>query len=380
VAHIPTVSVYRIKHPSTPWMVRFLSNGRRPRRYFQSQNDAEVYAAELRAKFGRFGTSHLELEPQQAAEYFAAREILPHGVGLVEAARFFVRHGGAAPIQRGPTLREAWVAFFESKARRSDGYQVQLSSQCEPLLDALGWDQRLGTIPSERLEAAIEKSNGVDETKANRRRMLFTFWKWAAGRWRLGENAMAHVKRWDVRRGTPKFHTRADVRRLLEAVCQLEPMLLPAVALRAFAGLRAVEVRRLVTLGLQGDIHVAERSITIRAEVAKAVGPEGRGAPRVIEDLPTRVWDWLGLGPLVWPADAAIRLRPCWQLAGVAPIKNGLRHAFCTHAAAYYSSLEKAAKNAGHDVDTMRKHYMGLVVRSAALRYFATGPAGWREP
>jgi len=375
------VAVNRMNKPYTPWRVRWRVPGspRPERRFFKTRAAAVEKRDAVLAQFAQHGAAAFALTPHAAAEWRDAREILPADVSLVDAARFYLKHRGAAPVARGPTVRVAWVAFCASRAGRSHHYQVQLAGQCEPLLEVVGWDQRLAMVQTEALEAAITAGGGAEETKANRRRMLATFFRWSVQRHSLGVDPMAMVRRWPVTRGSPRFYTPAQLRRLLEALAERAPHLIGAVALRAWAGLREIEVRRMVRGHyLEADLRPKTRAILVRAEVAKATGPEGRGRPRLIEGLPANLWAWLKVSPPVWWSMKSIAsLRPCFALANVAPIKNGLRHSFVTYAAAWYESLEKAAMVAGHDTEVMRAHYLGLATKKQAQEWFAIDPAGW---
>lgn len=371
-----TVKVYRVKKPYTPWMVR---HGKQ-RKFFATRAEAEDHRTQLLETLEAYGQAGLQLSPHEAAEARRAQALLPEGLDLETAVRGYLKalREHRAPTH-GPTLREAWVAFFETRTVLSRAYQVQLSSQCERLLEAIGWDKRLAAVRAGQIDTALAAGHAADETRANRRRMLRTFWTWARERYHLEANPFATVRRWRVTRGTPQFYSPAQIRRLLEVVAQRHGYLQAGLALRAFAGLRDVEVRRIRKLDLyEDDVRAHERTVLVRAEVAKATGPEGRGRPRLIQDLPPTLWAWLEISPaLWWPANVAETLRPCFSLAGVERIRNGLRHSFATYAAAWYGSLDQAALVCGHDTAVLVAHYQGLATRAQAQEYFDSVPGAW---
>lgn len=370
------VKLYRVAHPSTPWMVRYLFEGRRVRRHFTSEAQAKDYARGLREKLQEHGTAALTIAAHEVLEFRQARDVLPPEFSLTEAVRFFLQHKDAVPVPRGPSVREAWTAFFESRLDRSSAYRTQLSSQCEPLLEAIGWPRQLSQVQPQECEAAIAAGKAATETRANRRRMLSTFTRWARMRYRLPGDPMESVRRWEVRRGSPRFYSVAQTQALLKALGQREPAMLPGLALRCFAGLREVELKRMVALGVsETDIRRGRaRTILVRSEVAKASGEGGRGQPRLIEGLPPTLWRFVPAGPLWWPRNPAEILRPLFRQCGIEPIKNGFRHSFVTYAVAWYESMEKAALVAGHSTDVLAAHYRGLATRAQAKKYFAIKP------
>jgi hypothetical protein len=354
--------------------VRYVIDGHRIRKHFADQGAAAIHLQQMQQKLEMHGTAALTASPHEIDELRKARELLPDAVSLVDAARAWLRHREARPVDKGPTLREAWVAFFEAKLDRSDGYRMQLESQCEPLLEVLGWARRFTRVQPEEIEAALKAGDVAEETRANRRRMLATFTAWTVSRYRMQDDPMTHVRTFAVKRGTPRFYSPQEMAALFAEIEQRAPQMLAGLALRAFAGLREVELKRMIRLELTPDVRMRDRTILIRSEIAKATGPEGRGRPRLIESLPPTVWRFLKGNAVWWPRNPAEVLRPAMQAIGMRLIKNGLRHTFVTYAAAHYESLEKAAMVAGHSTDVLKEHYRGLATRAQARRYFAIKP------
>jgi len=354
-------------------------DGLKQQRFFKTRVEAEAFAREWQERIAAAGVEAAKWSAAELREYRQARALLPDGVSVVDAARAWRRLQAMGKVTTaGPRLREAWSAFFEAKADRSAAYRTQLTSQLEPLLELIGWDVCCGAIQSEAIEQAIEARGGVDETKANRRRMLGTFLAWAVRQYGLPTNPMERVRQWRVKRGSPRFYAVEEMRRLLVAVAEREPRLLPGLALRWAAGLREVEVRRLIRGGWwQEDVRATEQVVFIRPEVAKAAGPDGSGRSRMLDGLPPTVWAWLALPEAErpwWPANLAEVLKPCFEAAGVVPKKNGFRHSFCTYAAAWYRSLETAAAVAGHTTAVLQRHYLGHATHAQAKAYFGLTP------
>jgi integrase len=140
------------------------------------------------------------------------------------------------------------------------------------------------------------------------------------------------------------------------------------VAIGAFAGLRAAELRRLDW----SAVDLERKIITLRANQAKT-------ASRRIIPISNNLAQWLSKLPrqgLVVPntkipveaTALAKKLKIAWP-------HNGLRHSYISYRIALVKDAAKVALEAGNSPDIIFKHYRELVTEEAAKDWFAISPA-----
>ena len=345
------------------------ATGKQCRRFFARREDAEIFQADLRKQVRSVGVSALALTPAEIREYREAKE-MADGADLVTVAKEWRKR---IKVSDCPTLSAAFLRFMADQEGNGDPYQRALRANVGALLDQLGTGRRVDEPTPGEIEGALLAFPHAAETLANKRRMLTTFIAFCRRQGWRSDDPMQRVRKFKVARPTAQFYSVPQCRALLEAVAVGAPWLLPAVALRLFAGVRSYETKRLAA-DWTDDVQPAHRRILIRAEVAK--GRAGSPRPRLIEGLPDPVWRWLDLGPLWWPSWGDEMLRSALG-ESVPEIKNGLRHTFATYAVAYFESTEKTARIMGNSAEIVRKHYAGLATRAQAEEFFALAPEGW---
>ena len=261
------------------------------RHFFRTKLDAETFAHALKAQVHHAGAPALALTPAEIREYREAKAAA-EGADLVQAAREWRERIAGS---HSPTLTAALEAFLTDQQGNSAGYQYALKAAVGALIERIGPGRSVAEPSAGEIESALLAFPHALETRANQRRMFATFMAWCRRRgWRT-DDPMLRVRQVRVPRPTPHFYTVDQVKRLLVAVGEGAPWLLPAVALRLFAGVRSYEVKR---MAMDWPEDVGHDRILVRAEVAK--GRAGAPRPRLIEGLPN-VGAWLELSPLWWP-------------------------------------------------------------------------------
>ena len=153
--------------------------------------------------------------------------------------------------------------------------------------------------------------------------------------------------------------------------------LTPVLTLRAHAGLRACEVKRMK----ESDIYWDKKLIDIRGEVAKRQSPD-RPLPRKLEDLPETVWPWLnsvgGSEARIDTCNLYKRMKAVLEEADVSYRRNCLRHCFCSYAYSLMGDDGVVRKWSGHRKEkTFYDYYVNvnLTSKAEAIEYFALTPA-----
>ncbi len=164
--------------------------------------------------------------------------------------------------------------------------------------------------------------------------------------------------------------TPAQMRALLAAAA---PDILPALAIGAFAGLRTAELSRLDW----SEIKLGEGVIVVGAEKAKT-------AQRRLVPISDNLAAWLAphvrsFGPVNPSTDDRGMnhqlMRGAARPAGVAWVKNGLRHSFVSYRLAVTHDPARVATEAGNSPSMIHRHYKALVTEAQGREWFALMPA-----
>jgi len=142
------------------------------------------------------------------------------------------------------------------------------------------------------------------------------------------------------------------------------------LAIGAFAGLRTAEINRLEWC------DIGKQHITIQAGKAKT------GARRIIPILPPLASVLRlhtpgegKLSPFKNETHLSRLLSDCFRAVDVEPVKNGLRHSFCTYRIAATQNVAQVALEAGNSPTMLFQHYRELATKKQASAWFAVRPA-----
>ena len=174
----------------------------------------------------------------------------------------------------------------------------------------------------------------------------------------------------------PEILTVDEVRRVFRAAEKIDPGLIPVLTLRAHAGLRSCEIKRMN----EEDVHWKYKLIDIRKEVAKSKSPD-KPLPRKIEGLPKTVWEWLAsVGGENFKLDRVNlckRILAVFKEAEVEYKKNCFRHSFCSYGFSLIGDDGKVRKWSGHrSASAFYNNYVNvsLCSKAEAIDYFAILP------
>ena len=122
----------------------------------------------------------------------------------------------------------------------------------------------IGEVTWEDINIYLKRNPWRQETRADHRKVLNTFFQWAVDIERIPVNPLKKSKRIAIKRGTPDFFSEEEAERFLRQVEKDDPGFVCSMLLGLFAGIRAQEVCRM----RQDDIRIDEQQIYIRSEVA----------------------------------------------------------------------------------------------------------------
>ncbi|MCB1090845.1 MAG: tyrosine-type recombinase/integrase [Verrucomicrobiae bacterium] len=316
---------------------------------------------------------------------FANRRLQGLGISPREAIELAANYQERA--QRSASFSELAEELIEAKrqAGRSHRHERDLKSKLGRFGATFG-DRSVSTIESSEIIDWLHQLQVGAGSINSYRRILNLAFKFAMKRGYRVDNPVSHVERMDSTQREVEILTVQEIRLLLEAA---EPPILPAIAIAAFAGLRASEIEGTKDHpGLKwAEIDFDEGTILVRAEVAK--GRSRRHVP-ISDNL--RSW-LIAAGHRegnLWPKNGRKLFEAAKRAAGFGgdrsesqvthPARpwprNGLRHCYASYHLARYRNPAELVLNLGHhdDADTLFNHYRGLVKPSDADAYWSITP------
>ena len=334
------------------WQVNVPANmsaeGKRERRFFEKERDAERFASSLRAKFGKGIRGELidYRLSQMAAE--AAAILEPYGASILDAAKAYEANAKARGVNE--TFRDRYDRFV---ADNENDWSARYRRDMETVPQWVGEDFMklpVASITPAIIEEALRKNGAAAKStrKSRSARVLPVL------------NERTRKKRAiniEIMEG-------GQVEAML-AACQT-PEETRAVALLLFAGIRPDashgEISRL-------DWSAVEKStIYISGEVSKTdtdrhipITPKLR---RLIKGHPKS-------GPVKFDRYDK-RIQELRKAAGIAGKQDITRHTFASHfLAAYGEDTTKAAMGHTPNSGTLFRHYRRAVTKQQGKEYFA---------
>lgn len=355
---------------TAPWVVRYYVRRKPVRRFFETKEDAEQHAREVRE------TVRSGADPRQIAE--ANRLIAGTGLdmaSLIRAGLDYIRNSGATALSPTATFsdgvkmvfanavhcRSATIAGYRSKLRQLErvfGSRVAASitnADVQTYLDQLA--DRRGVV-----------GNATPDTKQTMLRHIRMVLR-AIGMTTPLPRLLVNVPR--VRE--IRFFSIDELRTILSAA---EARDRGFVALALFAAIRPQTVERLPA----ECVKPADKLIRIPGELSKDHRPHFLETVPIGTDRemrpgpPDALWDWLARYPFEPRRWAPIQRRLRRALGG-RWIHDGLRHSGATYYRAKYGAAATAELLTHVSIKMVNQHYAGVVTRAEADRFFGITPA-----
>lgn len=355
----------------TPWEVSFPRRGplAAKRRFFPTEEEAHKAVAEwLR------GSASVNLGKRVVDEVAYVRGLLPEGVTLTEAVRFFLQHHRTvAPA----TLRQIADAYLLDVSRSaSPKYRETIGYAVAEFLSAFGEETPVSALTKAALIGYIKAPDSYWR-RYDRKRCVSCLVSKARELDALVANPLDGWKFEDAPKATPHVLTNEAAQRILEHTLAERPELVPAFALQLFAGIRTEELSRPEGEGkrpLRWDDVVMGQRINVPVEVSKT---DDR---RVVAFWPAALTHWLNAvqhpttGPIC-PVDALedAKSRLLSTLDGVDFRQNDFRRTYASNAYALHGAAVQDWM--GHtDGRMLKRHYRDFVEPEKASAYFASKP------
>jgi len=361
------VRVRKYRHPRLKFVVNYREAGKRKRKFFETKEEAQSFAAFKNAELRKCGVEGAEFSSrlrEEAAE--CVERLSAYGKTLTDATDFLVAYLKASERSiTAAALVEQLIA-----AKKADGMSKRYIEDLRSRLPrfAKKFDgQMVATITSTEIDNWLRALEVGATTRNNFRRTLVMTFNHAIARGYATDNPAAKTAKAKVVDSPPGILTVQQTARLLEAA---PPELLPYVAIGAFAGLRRAELERLDW----SDVHFDADLIEVTAQKSKTA------RRRFVKIQPNlRAW----LLPVrkhtgkVTPDNFPKKLDAAREAAGITEWPdNALRHSFASYHLAHFKDAAALALEMGHtDSGVIFNHYRQLVRPKEAERYWNIKPA-----
>ena len=298
-------------------------------------------------------------------EFVAARNMIGDA-SIVEAARFYA--------ERRPTQSVTISAYDAVEefllAKSSDGVGIRYIQDCRSRLRRFGkaFAMPMASVTSTLMETWLRGVAKHPRTRNNFRKHLVTLFRWARDRGFLPREAQTEAERLTLAKNKGQdieVFSPAAIATLLKAA---DDTLRPYLAIRAFAGVRDSEMRRLTWENVRFEQGVIE----IRAGQAKTAS---RRLIPIVPNLQAWLSPYRGRKGRISYANAERIARRVAAENTVNWIHNGLRHGFGSYRLAVLKDAAQVAHEMGNTERVVHRCYKELVTESEGKEWFAVMPA-----
>lgn len=346
-----------------------MNGGKRRRRFFHSEEDANVFATELNEQRASVSSWFLALPGEVQSAVHTAFDLMgARAKELPVAARMYIE----SQVIELKTVPEVVALCLES--RKQMGIRASSQNSLKSTLNRFAEDHKarlVSEIKPTDIDAWLNSRSvaqgprkGEPISRPTRRGLitdLRTLFSFAMSRRFCVSNPARAIERpahEDMPRG---ILTVPQCRTLLKWVQQNDPGMLPCICLTLFAGIRPDEARWLSLDDLKG------KEIRIAGEFAK-------GRQRRVVEKNVTLKAWLKLGGEFPPAESSFRERIEAIHAVVTPWPHdALRHSFISYRCPI-AGIKTTAQEAAHSEDTLIRHYRAIVSKGDAEKFWALRP------
>jgi integrase len=366
----------KVEGREKPWKVEVIAElsetGKRQRLFFDTKQKALGEIERLKARKDNFGRSLAMMSAARIAEAGEAYKLLePHGVGLLDAVRGFLkRHAESLNSRPWKEVFEEYLAMPKKRRPKylRDLKEAQEATRC---FDAMA----IADISPASVNKAL--SSLAPSTRNARLRILRAVFNYGIKRKLLRENPGDQLDFAQLERDDVEVLTVNQVSGLLNAALDTDLELLPWLVFGAFCGLRAEgELARLEW----SHVNLPEKHVVVRVSTSKTSRRRtvkiSDNALQWIEAYRQRGGTMEGRVVPLEKSALTKRRRALQKKAGIDSwIQAGLRHTFCSAWLMVHKDADELVLLSGHkDKETMWRHYFGVIEESEARRFWAIMP------
>ena len=389
IKHDTGIYEYRDRNRKRPFIWRQMVKGKQVSESFDTLAKAKAAKKSHKAHLKKYGKISTDFNEKDWAELKAAREVLPSGVSVLDAANeYLARHG----VGKNRALDDCVRLYFDFQKSRNNSrrYVQTVESTLNKLLEYLGKPLIREVSRSDVMEALSKLSQLVSvRTVKNHRAIWSQFFGYLVDVEELAESPMANITLNHLPKekgGSRKNPLELDKVIWIMALAERDfPELAYWLALQFFVGIRSDEANRFQHEWVQPKFN----RIMIPGwfyENGEAKGGTKTRDDWMIDKVPENFWSWHSKygkvrGKVECPGnnyqwDRRVR-KPVIEEGVVKKWPhNAKRDSFCTyHLSAYRDQAQTALILKHTNVTTLWKSYMGtLRTEQEGRAYFQIYP------
>jgi integrase len=353
--------------PALHFVVNYRETGKRKRKFFETKEQAESFAAFKNAELKRNGVEGAEFPTAvRIMAQDAIEQLKPFGKTITDAVQHYIAHMRASEKScTAVQLVKELVAAKESDGA-SQRHLEDLRSRLNIFAEKFNGEM-IATITSGQIDDWLRSLNVSPVTRNHYRRLILLAFNFAVQRGYATGNPAEKTTKAKEPKADIGILTVTQAARLLESATS---GVLPYIAIGLFAGLRRAEIERLDW----SEIDFQSGLIQVKAEKAK-------GARKRFVTMQPNLREWLlPLRKIKGNVTPQQNFRQSFDQARIAArIKdwpdNALRHSFASYHLAHFKNAATTALELGHhDSRVTFAHYRELVKPKEGEQYWNIRP------
>lgn len=299
-------------------------------------------------------------------EYREARALLPEGVSLVEAARFFARHGASTVEKRDLSdLVEAYIGQLRAD-KKSKRHIEDARARLHKLSES--FQGPIDEIHLRDLQGWLNNLKVSGRTKNNFRGLVISLFKHARVHGYLPAGLPTAAEELSKAREESGEIGILTPEEMLKFLTKASERLVPLLAIGGFAGLRTSEIVRLHW----EEIDFDQNHIEVKAGKTKTA--QRRHAP-----LLPNLKSWLKpyqdyTGPVCSTREVETERRKLAEALKFEWPNNALRHSYASYRMASTDNAQKVSSEMGNSPQMIYRNYRRVVTKSEAKKWFSIFP------
>ena len=356
--------------PALKFVVNYREQGRRARKFFETQRAAETFVEQKNIELQNQGREGIEFPSWLRIMAGECNELLePFGKTIRHATEHYVAFLRASA--KSCTVSELAVQMLAAKAAdgASKTHLHDLKSRLKRICIDFG-QQNAATVDTREIDDWLRNLELAPQGRNNYRSALRSLFNFAIKRNYASSNPAANSGKAKVVGNAPGILTVEETIALLNAS---GVDTLPFVAISVFAGLRSAEIQKLDW----SEVYIEDGQIEVTARKAKTAR---RRLVPISDNLKAWIRPLASRRGAVIPIGLRKKFDAVKARAGLSVWPpNAMRHSFASYRLAQCQDVARVSLEMGNSPQMVFAHYRELVRPKDAARYWEIMPSGAGE-